>query len=322
MSKKKILITVAAICLVIAVGAVLIITSGKERGKSAQDTETSAEKVAENAEDTDSQSEDSQAGKEDVPSQTEAADEGESKEETVEQDSEKDTEGTGESASAGESTGSSTSQNVANSQESESGGEQLAEENTTVSFPYEVEGTSLTIENISSYDGIFLEDGSDQEVSGITAMVLKNTGDVNVEYTSITLKRDGEELQFEASDIPAGATVVVQEKNKAAYGSGTFTDCSGIAAELDSFEMSEDQVKVEETEGGALQVTNLTDSEIPCIRIFYKFYMADQQSYVGGITYTAKLTNVAGGSSQTVTPSHYVAGSSQVLMVRTYDTAE
>ena len=193
---------------------------------------------------------------------------------------------------------------------------------TTVTFPYQIPDSDLMVTNISSYDGIFLEDGSDQEVSGIAAMILQNTGVINVEYTSISIKRDGEELQFEASDIPAGATVVVQEKNKAAYGSGTFSDCSAVVADLDSFEMSEDQVKVEETEEGALQVTNLTDSEIPCIRIFYKFYMEDQQSYVGGITYTAKLTNVAGGSSQTVTPSHYVAGSSQVLMVRTYDTAE
>lgn len=195
-------------------------------------------------------------------------------------------------------------------------------QSTTVTFPYQILDSDLTVTNISSYDGIFLEDGSDQEVSGIAAMVLQNTGDINVEYASISIKRDGEELQFEASDIPAGATVVVQEKNKAAYGSGTFSDCSAVIADLDSFEMSEDKVKVEETEKGALQVTNLTDREIPCIRIFYKFYIADQQSYVGGITYTAKLTNVAGGSSQTVTPSHYVAGSSQVLMVRTYDTAE
>ena len=212
------------------------------------------------------------------------------------------------------------SENEGQTEEKE--GAENIEAEAPISFPHTVSGTSLAIENISSYDGIFLEDGSDQEVSGIAAMLLRNTGDANVEYAQITLKRDGEELQFEASDIPAGAAVVVQEKNKAAYGSGTFTDCSGITAELDSFEMSEDKVRVEETEEGSLQVTNLIDEEIPGIRIFYKFYMEDQQSYVGGITYTAKLTNLEAGSSQTVMPSHYVAGSSQVLMVRTYDAAE
>ena len=86
--------------------------------------------------------------------------------------------------------------------------------------------------------------------------------------------------------------------------------------------MSADQVKVEETENGSLLVTNLTDEEIPCVRIFYKFYMEEEEAYVGGITYTAKLTGLSAGGSQTVSPSHYAAGSSRVMMVRTYDSAE
>lgn len=189
-------------------------------------------------------------------------------------------------------------------------------------FPYVIEGTELTVQNISSYDGIFLEDGSDGEVTGVAAMVVENTGDTNVEYAAITISCNGETLEFDASDLPAGATVVVQEKNKTPYQSGTYTDCSAVVAEMGDFEMSEDQVKVEETESGSLLVTNLTDEEIPCVRIFYKFYMADEETYVGGITYTAKLTGLSVGASQTVTPSHYAAGNSRIMMVRTYDSTE
>lgn len=189
-------------------------------------------------------------------------------------------------------------------------------------FPYAIEGTELTVQNISSYDGIFLEDGSDGEVAGVAAMVVKNTGDTNVEYAAITISCNGETLEFDASDLPAGATVVVQEKNKTPYQSGAYTDCSAVVAEMGDFEMSEDQVKVEETESGSLLVTNLTDEEIPCVRIFYKFYMADEETYVGGITYTAKLTGLSAGASQTVTPSHYAAGNSRIMMVRTYDSTE
>lgn len=188
--------------------------------------------------------------------------------------------------------------------------------------PYAIEGTELTVQNISSYDGIFLEDGSDGEVTGVAAMVVENTGDTNVEYAAITISCNGETLEFDASDLPAGATVVVQEKNKTPYQSGTYTDCSAVVAEMGDFEMSEDQVKVEETESGSLLVTNLTDEEIPCVRIFYKFYMADEETYVGGITYTAKLTGLSAGASQTVTPSHYAAGNSRIMMVRTYDSTE
>lgn len=189
-------------------------------------------------------------------------------------------------------------------------------------FPYAIDGTALVVQNISSYDGIFLEDGSDGQVTGVAAMVVENTGDTNVEYAAITINCNGEILEFDASDIPAGATIVVQEKNKTAYQSGTYADCSAVVAEMGEFEMSADQVKVEETENGSLLVTNLTDEEIPCVRIFYKFYMEEEEAYVGGITYTAKLTGLSAGGSQTVSPSHYAAGSSRVMMVRTYDSAE
>ena len=93
-------------------------------------------------------------------------------------------------------------------------------------------------------------------------------------------------------------------------------------AETDEFEMSEDKVRVEETGEGSLRITNLTDEEIPCVRIFYKFYMEEEQTYVGGITYTAKVTGLSAGGSQTVTPSHYSSGNSLVMMVRIYDTAQ
>lgn len=322
MNKKRMLI-IAAVCVVIIVAGALVITAVRREESSTSESVSAAENK-ENIDGADGQEETSESGDKTASSQDEEAEKNEdSKEESAEQDT-KNIEADAADGNSAENNDTQESASVPDSGNEEQTADTGETEETQgpISFPYTVTGTSLTIENISSYDGIFLEDGSDQEVSGIAAMVLKNTGDVNVEYARITLTRDGEELQFEASDIPAGATVVVQEKNKAAYGSGTFTDCSGITAELDSFEMSEDKVSVEETEEGSLQVTNLTEEEIPCVRIFYKFYMEDQQSYVGGITYTAKLTNLGAGSSQTVTPSHYAAGSSQVLMVRTYDTAE
>ena len=84
--------------------------------------------------------------------------------------------------------------------------------------------------------------------------------------------------------------------------------------------MSEGQVLVEENEDGSLLVTNLTDKTIPTIRIFYKYYMYDEEVYVCGITYTARIRDLEGGASCVIAPSHYMAGASKVVMVRTYDT--
>lgn len=191
-----------------------------------------------------------------------------------------------------------------------------------ISLPYSITGSSLVVRGIASYDGIYLEDGRDSEISGVTAIVLQNTGDTAVEYASVSISRDGTVLQFDASAIPTGGTVVVQEKNRTLFQEGSYTDCTATVAEISGFEMSEDQVKVEESGNQSLTVTNLTDQTIPAVRIFYKFYIEEEDAYVGGITYTAKITDLEAGGMQTVTPSHYMDGSSRVMMVRTYDTAE
>lgn len=193
--------------------------------------------------------------------------------------------------------------------------------NTGNSFhlPYSIPGSSLVIEQINSYDGLFFEDGSDKEVSNITAMVLANTGDDCAEYIEITIARDGVQLKFIASALGPGDRMIILEADGKQFGNGTYSNCIADVATLAEFTMSENQVRVEETAEGSLLVTNLTGKDIPCIRIFYKFYMTDPDVYVGGITYTAKVTDLAAGASCTITPSHYLKGYSKIVMVKTYD---
>lgn len=301
-NKKYVIISSAAVC-VIAVVVIAAIVFGTRDGGfpvTADDITASGENGSSGMDGNDKSTEDS-AGNDSAESSGEDG------------DGQGDNAGGNNSGNERDSSGST--QGTGNQNGSTQPGEEL-------SFPFNISGTTLTVRNISSYDGIYLEDGSDEEVSGIAAMVVENTGDVNVEYAMITVKCNGETLQFDVSDIPAGDTVVVQEKNRAGYQNSIYTDCSAVVAETDEFEMSEDKVRVEETGEGSLRITNLTDEEIPCVRIFYKFYMEEEQTYVGGITYTAKVTGLSAGGSQTVTPSHYSSGNSLVMMVRTYDTAQ
>lgn len=189
-------------------------------------------------------------------------------------------------------------------------------------FPCKISEQELVIRTLDNYEGIYLEDGSDVDVSEVAVVVLQNVGDTDIEYANISISGDENTLQFETSAIPAGAYAVVQEKNRTAYQKGTYETCEAQVAELESFEMSEASVTVEETEKGSLKITNLTGKDIPTVRIFYKFYTKSVNAYIGGITYTAKITNLEAGSSTTVTPSHYIAGKSKIMMVRVYDTAQ
>ena len=192
-----------------------------------------------------------------------------------------------------------------------------------ITFPYEVSGCDLTIRMIESYDGIFLEDGSDEEVTGITVMVLENTGNQAIEYAEIIARGTVGELTFECTDLPAGGVAVVQEKNKTAYKDGVkWRTCEAAISSLDVLEMSEDKVEVAEDESGSLVVRNISEADIPCVRVFYKFYSEEEGTYVGGITYVVKITDLAAGAETVVTPSHYAQGYSRIMMVRTYETSE
>ena len=190
-----------------------------------------------------------------------------------------------------------------------------------ISFPYAIPGTQLVIRDIRPYNGLFLEDGSDQTVSNISVMILENRG-VGLEYAAITLVQGDRQLTFKATAIPGGTQAVVQEASAAEYRKGGYTQCGVEIALLDHFEKSESYIRVEENESGSLVVSNLTDEVIPCVRVFYKFVLEAGEIYVGGITYTAKILDLKPGEPQTVAPSHYAAGYSEIMMVRAYETAQ
>lgn len=189
-------------------------------------------------------------------------------------------------------------------------------------WPYLIPGTDLVVLQVSPYDGLLLEDGQDVEVTNVCSIVVCNTGGRDLEYAQITLDRDGTALEFRVSGLTAGSSALVQEYRGAAYAPGSYRSCSASAAVVDGFELSRELVEVTENGDGSLTVTNLTGETIPCVRVFYKFYMADVDVYLGGITYTAKLEELAAGASQQIRPSHFLAGMSRIVMIKTYDTAQ
>lgn len=189
-----------------------------------------------------------------------------------------------------------------------------------IELPYQIPGTDLVIQRIASYNGMYLEDGNDTTVSDVAMILLYNSGSQAVEYANITMKYDDKELSFTASAIPAGGKVTVQESNKSSCSSSDLVECTADVATLDTLGMAQEAVKVEDNGDNSITITNLTDQNIVTIRVFYKYYLADQDAYLGGITYTAKISDLAAYDSIVVTPSHYASAGSTVVMVRTYDT--
>jgi hypothetical protein len=189
-------------------------------------------------------------------------------------------------------------------------------------FPHDIEGTPLTICAIKPYSGIFLENGSDEPIENVSTMLLQNQSDQYIEYAKITCLYGEKEYVYEAKTLEPNAMIMVQESNGASYIEGGFDSCAAVVANMDGLEMSTEEVRVETNALGKIRVTNISEKDIPCVRIFYKFYLDDISLSVGGITYVAKLTELKKGEERIISPTHFSNGISRIMMVRTYATME
>ncbi len=187
---------------------------------------------------------------------------------------------------------------------------------STISFPYEIPGTNLVVEQISPYSGFYVEDVSDDKVSNIAAIVLKNNGGP-LEFVGIGISQGTRSLAFTGSEIPAGAAVIIQEQNRAVFSDDPYYSCTANTTEVESFEMSEDRVSVTEEENGSLTIANLTQETIPTVVVYYKNYLSEDDVYVGGVTYRITIHDLAPGALTNGVSGHYLPGMSVILKVTT-----
>lgn len=189
-----------------------------------------------------------------------------------------------------------------------------------LSFPCAIPGYDMTIAKIAPYDGIFVEDGSNANIENVAMLLVENNGDFPVEYTQIRVMCEGEEMLFDISALPAGEKMVVQEKTGKTIAGSKATSASALVVQRADMEMSENKVQVTDNGDNTLTIQNLTNETIPTVRVFYKYYMENEELFVGGIAFTARIARLGAGASVTIQPSHYTSQSSRVVMVSTYDS--
>lgn len=185
----------------------------------------------------------------------------------------------------------------------------------TTGFPFALEYTSLVAQKLIAYDGAYLEDGLEENVVDIAALVLENTGTTGIEYAQIVLMQGGRELYFDATYIPPKSTVLLLEDNKQPYSDAPATACRCRTVIPGVFDRAERSVSVKETGMCTLEVTNLTEQEMDCVRVYYKLHEGEKDLYVGGITYSTVIPNLLPGETRAITPYRYASGYAQVVAV-------
>ena len=177
-------------------------------------------------------------------------------------------------------------------------------------------GSDLLLTDMGSYTGIYMEDGVDDFVENIFMVVLKNNNAQDLQLARLELVNESSTAVFEATNIPAGQSVVLLEKNRMTYEvqKNTSFNITNLAFFSEPMGLKEDRIKITEG-GGTLTVKNLTDTVMNEILIYYKNSASD--IYYGGITYRTRLTDgLNPGESKTLVAAHFYPGASTVVDVQ------
>ena len=185
-----------------------------------------------------------------------------------------------------------------------------------VTFPADLAGTTLRIEKTVFYEGPFLEDGEDEPVAGVLALLVRNTGDQSLEMAQITLTDKQATYRFQGFHIPPGSRVLLLETGGAAFKQTGFLTAGAQATPEGADLLQTGQVEIQDAAMGSVTVTNRSDHVLYNLRLYHKNYLADGDFYQGGICYETRIEAMEAGETVTLYPHRYAMGYSRFVRVQ------
>lgn len=178
-------------------------------------------------------------------------------------------------------------------------------------------GYGLVITDVGKYNGVYMEDGSDEFASGILMIVVANTGESDIQYAEISMATENGEARFNMSTLPAGESVVLLERSRMSWSNKeqyTYAIMENVVVFSDSMSLHEDKLKVQMLDG-MINVTNISGKDITGdIVIYYKNSAADL--LYGGITYRVRIEGgISAGEIRQLTAGHMHKSGSRLMFI-------
>lgn len=183
-----------------------------------------------------------------------------------------------------------------------------------LSFPYTLPESGLVIEEVLSYSGTYVEDGSDDPVENVTGLMLYNPGKRMVRFGALALECNGKQLYFFVYCLPPGSRCLVLEKNRQPYMQEGVTECRELSVRWDYQELYGDQIHYMGF-GENLTVVNLSQKQQRHVTLWYKHYDCEAECYLGGVAHSAYAFRLHPQEQRTLTPEQYRADSARVVAI-------
>ena len=181
---------------------------------------------------------------------------------------------------------------------------------------YRLSDDCLILTSLGGYSGNYLEDGSDDLVSNVAAILVTNNGDRMLQVADITFQvNETEQATFRITDLPAGATVLALEQNRRPYSDeDDYTYGRVASGYIDPPSLEEERFSLDTSQAGKLTLENLTGETYGKVYVYYK-YVQLGGVYLGGITYRVPFENVAPGEAAESLAGHFNPNNSRIMAV-------
>lgn len=169
------------------------------------------------------------------------------------------------------------------------------EEAPVIVKTFTLEKEQLIAENVSPYDGLYLEYGDVETVSGLCAVKFTNTADQTIQEAQLIFSDGTQELSFWMEMLPAGQSVIVAEQNQKVAASEQLRFVDGTVTYLDSGLENVDAVRATSTGNNLVKVENITEEMLPLVRVFYR--STDQDGTpLGGLCRSVMVDGIDAGT--------------------------
>lgn len=166
----------------------------------------------------------------------------------------------------------------------------------------------------SLFTGQFPEDGRDELVENVAAILVTNTSDRFLDLATITFDIDGQTATFSATGLPSGASAWVMEASRmTATDSSVFTYRDCVTAFRDDVVDTTPKITIT-ADGNMLTATNHTSETLTNVCVYYKTVHTDG-NFFGGITYLASFGDLAPGASVETLAGHFDAEDSLIVRI-------
>lgn len=187
-----------------------------------------------------------------------------------------------------------------------------------IEVPYEVPSTGLQIVAVGKYTGVYTDSGVNKEEKDILALVVKNTTDQIISYSSITFEYGKKsECTFNATNLPSKqSSLVFTSTDSVKYSDVKKLELKdSMAVPCNELPML-DSVGVDYKDGEFI-ITNQSNEDLGDVYIRYK-NVSEGNAYLGGITYSVEIPDLKGYETRKVAVENFEPDTSVIVAVDNY----